>query len=161
MLAKRWTRLSCEIKLLDRSLKQLTERVAVRLLQQFGIVTQTAATLMVTAAAGFPDSLPVTLSTLKVGSASMAPSVSLNTIRDRGAGGKQAAGLAAAYRPGHRRPPGRDCPTLHPRPQWGFEVTEISGVLQRLECGLPDIARSPRPPPPRFPRDCARHHVRS
>jgi len=48
-LAKRWTSLSCEIKSLDRTLKQLTEHVAVRLLQQFGIGTQTAATLMVTA----------------------------------------------------------------------------------------------------------------
>ena len=48
-LAKRWTHLSCEIKSLDRSLKQLTERAAARLLQQFGIGTQTAATLMITA----------------------------------------------------------------------------------------------------------------
>ena len=41
-LAKRWTSLSCEIKSLDRTLKQLTEHVAVRLLQQFGIGTQCA-----------------------------------------------------------------------------------------------------------------------
>jgi transposase len=49
LLARRWLSLAKELRELDSALEQLTKRVGRRLLAQFGVGPQTAATLLVTA----------------------------------------------------------------------------------------------------------------
>ena len=49
LLARRWLSLAKELRELDAALEHLTQRVGRRLLAQFGVGPQTAATLLVTA----------------------------------------------------------------------------------------------------------------